>query len=146
MSIKKSIIVSKSQKLGALLQSREYETIVVSDGLSALPILASVGTDLLMIDGDVPNGRILLGTVIGFAQIPEKISIRDEVKDVPVSPKSLIIHVDPSTSDETWVEILEHSLTPTENSLKIQNTKDKILIVDDVLELLEMYKTMFEMK
>jgi hypothetical protein len=55
MTSKKCIIVSHSPTLGGLFQLHGFETIVLSDSISVMPILASMRVDLLMIDKDIPN-------------------------------------------------------------------------------------------
>lgn len=55
MTSKKCIIVSQSSTLGGLFQLHGYETVVLSDATSVIPILASMRADLLVIDKDITN-------------------------------------------------------------------------------------------
>ena len=141
---KKTVLLSKSSTLEALFRSHDYETSLVSDSLAALSLLTVGDIDLLVIDSDIPNGRMFLGIVMGFGKVPAKITIRDDMHDTYTSIGSAVIRVDSSTSDETWLEIVEHDLVP--HHTEETPLKDKILIVDDVVELLEMYRTMFELR
>jgi hypothetical protein len=146
MSAKKCIILSKSATIGAMFQGYDYETIVLSESTAFTAILNSIPADLVVID-DIENGRSLLPVVLSLSKIPEKITLRDDIEDASMDEKK-IIHVKTITSESVWGEIiqqnnrLEEQLVENVSDLK----KDKILVIDDVVELIDMYKIMFEIK
>lgn len=146
MATKKCVILSKSATIGPMLQGYGYDTIVLSDSSTFVPILSNISADLVVID-DVEQGRSLLPAILALPQVPAKITLRDDVEDPSMDQKN-IIHVKSQTTDTVWWEIIEQN-----NKLEEQSTedatpakKDKILVVDDVVELADMYKIMFELK
>ncbi len=149
MSTKKCIILSKSGTIWPALQAHGYETIVLSEASVFQSIISTVPVDIIMIDSDIDNGRALLPAVFALPVVPEQISLRDD-SDVPfLSGQEKVIHVNKNTADTVWIEIIQHQnelsvVSPIPSDPEVK--KDKILIIDDVVELIDMYKTMFEIK
>lgn len=142
MNSKKCVIVSQSPTLGGLFQLHGYETIVLSDTSSVIPILASMGADLLVIDKDIANWPVFLIDVLATSNIPKTVATRGAFSGITHIEGIRFIQVGPDTSDNTWVE----SITNTTNIQQNKSFKEKVLVVDDVVELLEMYETMFRLK
>lgn len=146
MATKKCVILSKSSTISPMLQGYGYETIVLSDSSTFVPILSSVSADLVVID-DIENGRSLLPSILALSKVPEKITIRDDVED-PSMDQKRIIHVKTQTTESVWWEIIQQNdkiaEQPVEDFTGVK--KDKILVIDDVVELIDMYKIMFEIK
>jgi hypothetical protein len=146
MDQKKCIIISKSGNIANVLRSYDYETIVFSDSPSALSILSSICPYLLVIDSDIENGRSLIPQIFALPKVPEKITIRDASADPFVIGQEKIIHVSADMTDAVWGEVIQHNATEDVTVSGAVPKKDKILIIDDVAELSEMYKIMFELK
>ncbi len=116
------------------------------DAMTALPVLvANPDTDLLIIDKNIPNAQILLTTVGGLSHVPPCIALRNNALVAPTGINTKLITIDESAADEIFVQELEKSV-----SWKKQDTpefmKRKILIVDDVQDLLDMYSIVFTAK
>lgn len=145
MATKKCVILTKSPTLGSMLQGYGYETIVLSDSSTFVPILTNIVADLVVID-DVATWRSLLPAILALPQPPTRITIRDDIEDPAMDQKN-IIHVKTQTTDSVWWEIIEqNNKIEEQSSEEITPKKDKILVVDDVVELADMYKIMFELK
>lgn len=142
MASRKCIIVSQSPTLWGLFQLHGYETIVLSDPASVIPILASMSADLLVIDKDIPNGSSLIISVLASSNVPKVVTIRGNMADGQKIEDTRILHVAEDTSDHTWFESITNDIHVDQK----KSLKGKILIVDDVVELLDMYETMFQLK
>jgi len=146
MLTKKCFILSKSSTLGTVFQWYGYETIVFSETPAFLAVLNTMPADLVVID-DVDNGRSLLTNILALPKIPEKITIRDDIDDASLDQKR-VIHVKTQTTESVWWEIIQLDNTSQEQPLELPpgQKKDRILVIDDVAELVDMYKIMFETK
>ncbi len=145
---KKCLILSKSSTLGTVFQSSGYDTIVLSDSTSFIPILNSVPADIIVIDSGIGNAHDIVSAIFALPQIPERVTIREDLTDVPLKEEANLIRVNTRVSESEWCDIIKQNIAFAENAepLPAPTKKDKILIIDDVVELVEMYRTMFEMK
>lgn len=146
MADKKCVILSKSSTLWPMLQGYGYETIVLSESSTFVAILTSVSADLVVLD-DVENGRALLPSILSLWKVPAKITIRDDIEDKSMDEKN-VIHVSTKTTDAVWGEIIQQNnhIDQAEEMGSSSTNSEKILIIDDVVELIDMYKIMFELK
>jgi CheY-like chemotaxis protein len=99
---------------------------------------------------DGENGRALLATIFALPKVPEKITIRDDSTEVPVAGQEKLIRVGTQITETVWWEIIQQNSLLEEQNDAVASApipkKDKILIIDDVAELTEMYQIMFEQK
>jgi CheY-like chemotaxis protein len=148
MNPKKCIILSKRTAIWPILQSYGYETIVLSESSAFIAILKTVSADLVVIDSDIENGRALLPAIFALSKVPEKITIRDDSTETATIWQERLIHVGSQITDDVWWEIIQKNIVSTDEAgaTSVWVKKDKILIIDDVAELVDMYKIMFELK
>ncbi len=147
MSAKKCIILSKSATIWPMFQSYGYETIVLSESSAFLAILSSVPADVVVID-NIENGRAFLLSIFALPRVPESITIRDDSTEIPIVGQERLIHVGTEVTETMWWEIVQKNNTITEE-VKVSpvgGKKDKILVIDDVIEILDMYKIIFGLK
>lgn len=115
---------------------------MLSEPSSVIAILSSMSVDLLVIDKDISDGPSLLTSVLATPNVPKVVTIRGTLPDGHKIDDTRILHVAPDTSDHTWFESITNDVSPYQE----KPAKGKILIVDDVVELLDMYETMFQLK
>lgn len=143
---KHGILVSTSQTLPEIMENGGHTVMVIPDAISVLPILvANPHTDLLVIDSNVPNSQTLMQILSGLAHLPSRIIIRDSLSQVPVFWNSSVLLLDSKTSDIALTQAIEESMGSSGPSEDAKTVK-KILVIDDVSDLLDMYKMMFTMK
>jgi CheY-like chemotaxis protein len=148
MATKKCIILSKSTTIWSVFQSYGYETIVLSDSSTFTTILTTIPPNLVVIDSDVQNGADLLPAVFQLPQPPESVTIRDDSTLPLPAGQERLVRVGTQISEADWWKIIQQNNTLAESIQSIPEVtkKDKILVIDDVVELIDMYKIMFEMK
>lgn len=148
MESKKCVILSRSTTIWSVFQLYGYETIVLSDSSTFSTILTTVLPDIVIIDSDIENGIALLPLVFQLSHIPEIITIRDDSSDPLPAGQEWLIRVSTQITESEWWKIVEQKYVLANNiqSLSEVVKKDKILVIDDVVELIDMYKIMFEMK
>jgi|GEM_PF-6022909 len=110
-----------------------------------MPILATKQFDLLAIDSDSTNGYNLLELISNSGHTSHNITFRGALKELSAEDSSSVLYVDKDASDDEWIDAIEGSAFPKHASPQKTN-KDKILVVDDVEGLLEMYEMMFQLK
>ncbi len=144
---KKCIILSHSATLWPIFQAYDYETIVLSESSSFLAIVSTIPADLVVID-DTEIGRSLLPAIFSLPHVPERITIRDDSTTAPIIGQERLIQVGTNITEAVWWEIIQQNVHLVEESVVIDVTpkKDKILIIDDVVELIDMYKILFEQR
>lgn len=148
MPEKKCVILSKSTTIWSVFQSCGYETVVLSDSSTFTTIVTSISPDLVVIDSDIENGKDLLPAVFQLPNIPKTVTIRDDSTDPLPAGEEQLLRVGTQVSESEWWQIIQQNNTLTESIQSIPEVtkKDKILVIDDVVELIDMYKIMFEMK
>lgn len=148
MPEKKCVILSKSTTIWSVFQSCGYETVVLSDSSTFTTIVTSISPDLVVIDSDIENGKDLLPAVFQLPNIPKTVTIRDDSVDPLPAGEEQLLRVGTQVSESEWWQIVQQNNTLTESIQSIPEVtkKDKILVIDDVVELIDMYKIMFEMK
>lgn len=148
MATKKCVILSKSSTIWTTFQSYGYETIVLSDSSAFAAILTSISPELVLIDSNIENGKDLLPTVFQLPNVPKTVTIRDDSKDPLPAGQEQLVRVGTQLSESEWWQIIQQNNTLEESIQSIPEVtkKDKILVIDDVVELIDMYKIMFEMK
>lgn len=143
---KHGILVSVSQTLPEVMENRGHVVTVIPDAISVLPILvANPHTDLLIIDSGVPNSQTLMQILSWLAHLPPRIIIRDNLAQAPIFWNSSVIMLNSKISDIALSQAVEDSMASVRGDENIKTIK-KILIIDDVSDLLDMYTMMFTMK
>lgn len=148
MATKKCVILSKSGTIWSVFQSYGYETIVLSDSSVFTTILTSISPELVVIDSNVENGKELLPSVFQLPNAPKTVTIRDDSTDSLPSGQEHLLRVGTQVGESEWWQIVQQNNTLAESIQSIPEVtkKDRILVIDDVVELIDMYKIMFEMK
>ena len=148
MTAKKCVILSKSTTIWSVFQTYGYETIVLSDSSTFNTFLSTIPAQAVVLDANVDGARDLLPAIFQLPQIPDVVTIRDDSKDALPAGQERLIRVGSQVSESEWWQIIKQNTTLTESiqSIPEPTKKDKILVVDDVAELVDMYKIMFEMK
>lgn len=128
------------------MENGGHTIMVIPDAISVLPILvANPRVDLLVLDSNVPNSQTLMQILSGLARLPSRIVIRDNLPQIPVFWNSSVLMLDSKTSDIVLAQAIEDSMGSSVVDEDVKTVK-KILIIDDVSDLLDMYKMMFTMK
>lgn len=148
MTAKKCVILSKSTTIWSVFQTYGYETIVLSDSSTFTTILSTIPAQAVILDSNVDGARDLLPGIFQLPQVPDVVTIRDDSKEALPAGQERLIRVGSQISESEWGQIIQQNTTLTESiqSIPEPTKKDKILVVDDVAELIDMYKIMFEMK
>ncbi len=148
MTEKKCVILSKSTTIWSVFQAYGYETIVLSDSSTFNTILGTISAEAVVIDAMDIEKDLLLPAVFQLPQIPDTISIRDDSTDPLPTGQERLIRVGTQVSESDWAQIIHQHAILAENIEAVSEVtkKDKILVIDDVVELVDMYKIMFEMK
>jgi CheY-like chemotaxis protein len=148
MATKKCVILSKSGTIWTIFQSYGYETIVLSDSSAFTVILTSTSPELVVIDSNIENAKDLLPTVFQLPSVPKTVTIRDDSTDPLPAGQEHLVRVGTQVSESDWWQIIQqnNALEESIQSIPEVTKKDKILVIDDVIELIDMYKIMFEMK
>lgn len=148
MTSKKCLILSKSTTIWSVFQLYGYETIVLSESSTFVTILSTIPTDLVVLDFTFDQIQDLILAIFQLPQVPETVTVRDDSAE-PLTPgQENLIRVGTQITEADWWKVIQQNNTLKENIQSVPETtkKDKILIIDDVIELVDMYKIMFEMK
>ena len=148
MTSKKCLILSKSTTIWSVFQLYGYETIVLSESSTFVTILSTIPTDLVVLDFTFDQIQDLILAIFQLPQVPETVTVRDDSTE-PLTPgQESLIRVGAQITEADWWKMIQQNNTLEDNIQSVPETtkKDKILIIDDVIELVDMYKIMFEMK
>lgn len=148
MATKKCVILSKSTTIWSVFQNYGYETIVLSDSSTFTTILSTIPAQAVILDSNVEGAKDLLPAIFQLPQVPDVVTIRDDNTDALPAGQEKLVRVGSQVSESEWGQIIQQNITLSESiqSIPEPTKKDKILVVDDVVELIDMYKIMFEMK
>jgi len=148
MTSKKCLILSKSTTIWSVFQLYGYETIVLSESSTFVTILSTISSDLVVLDFTFDQIQDLILAIFQLPQVPETVTVRDDSVE-PLTPgQENLIRVGTQITEADWWKVIQQNNTLKENIQSVPETtkKDKILIIDDVIELVDMYKIMFDMK
>ena len=148
MESKKCVILSTSTTIWSVFQLYGYETIVLSDSSSFSAILTTIPAEIVVIDTPMKNSEELLSSIFQLPNLPKAVTIRDDSSEPLPAHMERLIRVGSQVSESEWWRIVQqnNSLAESIKSVTEVIKKDKILVIDDVVELIDMYKIMFEMK
>lgn len=137
------VVTNSATLLDILLQGGHMMTLV-PDGEAILSILVTnPQTDLLVLDSWLPDLPLILDSLANLVHIPSRIIIRESLPSTPEFQNSTVILLDPAISDIALSTSISQSFAPT---AEIEEKIRKILIIDDVTDLLDMYRMIFELK
>jgi len=138
------LVVTQSSALIDVLNQDGHSVIGVPDGVSVLPLLVTnPHVDLLVLDTWLHDLSLILQTLTGLVHIPGRIVIRDVVAPVPEFKNTTVIILDSKVSDSVLSHSISQSFAPL---VEPEKRVRQVLIIDDVVDLLEMYRMMFGLK
>lgn len=120
----------------------------MSDSSTFTTILSTIPAQAVILDSNVEGAKDLLPAIFQLPQVPDVVTIRDDNTDALPAGQEKLVRVGSQVSESEWGQIIQQNITLSESiqSIPEPTKKDKILVVDDVVELIDMYKIMFEMK
>lgn len=86
---------------------------------------------------------LIIQALSNLVHIPGRIVIREDLSSTPDIKNSSVILLDTKISDEILSKTVSQSFAPL---VQEEKRARRILIIDDVTDLLDMYKMMFKMK
>lgn len=132
------LVVTHSQKLVETLVQDGHAVISIPESADVLQvIIANPQLDLLILDSGLRDIDFIIQALSNLVHIPGRIVIRENLSFTPDIKNSSVILLDTKISDETLSKTVSQSFAPlVQSEKKIR----RILIIDDVTDLLDMYK------
>lgn len=142
---KHALLVTKSDTLADSLEQNGHSVSVINNSDHVLPFLiANPHIDLLVLDQWFVDIDVLLKSIFSLSVVPTRIVVRANVQYIPHVSEVTLITLSPQTSDIVLNKTITESFASNINDTEPK--KRKILIIDDVQDLLDMYSTMFRLK
>lgn len=138
------LVVTHSQKLIETLTQDGHSVISIPESADILAVMiANPQIDLLVLDSGLHEIDFILQALSNLVHVPGRIVIRADLSFTPEIKNSSVIVLDTKISDSTLSKTVSQSFAPTAQEEKRSR---RILIIDDVTDLLDMYKMMFKIK